>query len=108
MAKRLSTVKVDASKVQGEGAYIEWRRMTWGERKLHRDKAKAGEFDPVALILQSLVSWNWVDGDGNPMPLLTSEADLDALYDEEVTYLADVAIRAMQGKLELTREAEKN
>lgn len=106
--RRPDTVKVDASSVQGEGAYIEWRRMTWGERKDYQAEAQAERLDPVQLILNQLAGWNWQDAQGNPLPLPQGEADLDKLYDEEITFLADTARKALSGRLEFTPEAEKN
>jgi hypothetical protein len=106
--RRPDTIKVDTSGVQGEGASIEWRRMTWGERKEYQQKAEKGELDPLRFILDHLVSWNWQDAEGKAIPLPQSETDLDALYDEEITFLAETARKALSGRLEFTPEAEKN
>jgi hypothetical protein len=106
--RRPDTVKVDASGVQGEDAYIEWRRMTWGERKSYQQAAEKGELDPLRLILDHLKGWNWQDAEGAAIPLPHSEGDLDALYDEEITFLAETARKALSGRLEFTLEAEKN
>ena len=102
MPERPNTVKVDASSVQGEGAYVEWRRMTWGERReamaaIANDKAKAIDF-----FFGHFAGWNWVDSDGNPLPLPETG------YEEEVKFLTDVSRRAITGELEYTPEAEKN
>jgi len=105
---RQSTVKVDASSVQGEGAFVLWKRLTWGERKAIQRDAQAGELDTLSMLITHIAGWNWVDGDGNALPLPTCEADLEVLYDEEITFLADVATKALSGRLELTPEAEKN
>jgi hypothetical protein len=113
MVERLSTIKVDASSVQGEGAYIEWKRLTWGERRELLTKYAAlpeeqrGEFSREFLY-SHLVSWNWVNGNKEIMPLPASQADEEKLYDEEVDFLYKIAGDALLGKLELTDERIKN
>lgn len=106
--QRLSVVKVDASSVQGEGAYVYWKRMTWGERKAIMAEAQADKLDTTALILDHIAGWNWIDADGKPLPIPQSIEEMETLYEEEITFLASVATRALQGRLELTLEAEKN
>jgi len=105
---RQSTVKVDSSSVQGEGSYILWRRMTWGERKEVQKQAQEGQLDSLGLMIAHIAEWNWHDVDGNDLPLPTSEADFEQMYDEEITFLADVARKAIAGRLEFTQDAEKN
>lgn len=100
MPERPSTVRVDASSIQGKGAYLIWKRLTWGERKAN--------YEPIELLIAHIVDWNWVDGDGNPLPLPKSQEDFEALYDEEIVFLADVGKKALQGRLEFTLEVEKN
>jgi hypothetical protein len=108
MVARTSLVKVDTSKVQGEGAYILWRRITWGERKQIQQAAKDGTYESLRAIVDYLHDWNWVDGEGNPLPIPSTLDDLDKLYDEEIQFLAEVAAKALTGRLELTEETEKN
>ena len=108
MSKRLSIVKIDASSVQGEGAYILWRRMTWGERREVANDIRADKVDVIAMLLDLLQDWNWVDADGEKLPLPQVADDLERLYDEEVSFLADVGRRAIEGRLEFTLDAEKN
>ena len=108
MVIRNSVVKVDASKIQGEGAYILWRRITWGERKQIQESNKQGTLDPMQIVIDYLDEWNWVDNDGNPLPIPSTLDDLNDLYDEELEFLAEVAAKALTGRLELTEEAEKN
>lgn len=105
---RISSVKVDASSVQGEGAFILWRRITWGERKALQETAKEGKLQPLEVLVTYLEDWNWVDGNGDPMPLPKTVEELDPLFDEEIEFLADVAAKALTGRLELTQETEKN
>lgn len=106
--KRLSSVKIDASSVQGEGAFILWRRITWGERKTLQETAKQGELQPLEVLVTYLEDWNWVDINGDPMPIPKTVEELNPLFDEEIEFLASVATRALTGRLELTQETEKN
>ncbi|MFA6271163.1 MAG: hypothetical protein WC657_08220 [Candidatus Paceibacterota bacterium] len=108
MPERPNTIKVDASSIQGEGAYILWRRMTWGERKQVQQEAKDDKLDSIQLIVNHLAGWNWRDADGNDFPLPKTEADFEQMYDEEITFLASVARKAIDGRLEFTPEVEKN
>ena len=108
MSKRQSIVKIDASSVQGEGAYILWRRMTWGERREVAKDIREDKVDVIAMLLDLLQDWNWVDADGEKLPLPQVADDLEKLYDEEVSFLADVGRRAIEGRLEFTLDAEKN
>lgn len=105
---RVSSVKIDASSVQGEGAYILWRRITWGERKTLQETAKKGELQPLEVLVTYLEDWNWVDNNGESMPIPKTVEELDPLFDEEIEFLADVAAKALTGRLELTQETEKN
>jgi hypothetical protein len=113
MTARPTTVKVDASSVQGEGAYIVWKRLTWGER---RDYIKAYNALPEEerasssrqFLFDHLSSWNWVDAKNRRMPLPTTEDDEKALYDEEVDFLYKVCSDALTGKLAMTEADLKN
>lgn len=98
MPHRLSSVvRVDASAVQGEGAYVEFRRLTWGEQKtLMRtaqeiessdDKLRAVD-ESERIIVEHIVKWNWVDDNGQLLPLPTSTSDLEQLPGDEVEFLA--------------------
>jgi hypothetical protein len=106
--ERKSSVRVDASTVQGEGAFIVWRRITWGERKALQEAAKKGELQPLEVLVTYLENWNWVNNNGEPMPIPKTVEELNPLFDEEIEFLADVAAKALTGRLELTQEAEKN
>lgn len=105
---RISSVKIDASSVQGEGAFIVWRRITWGERKALQEAAKKGELQPLEVLVTYLEDWNWVNSNGEPMPIPKTVEELNPLFDEEIEFLADVAAKALTGRLELTPETEKN
>ena len=99
--RKTSKVRVDASAVQGEGAWVDVRRMKWGEIKAlsKRQKAiKAGGDDATDqaiqisddLLAEHVLAWNWVDDDGAPLAQPLGNVDvIDGLTDEEFEFLAD-------------------
>ena len=95
MPKRSNTIRLDASSVQGEGAFVEFQRFTWGEERALRRDAQAAEDDETRInitsqaIVAHLKTWNWVWNDDQPMHLPTTTADLDMLLDAEMAFLAD-------------------
>jgi hypothetical protein len=111
--KRPNTVKVDATAIQGEGAFVEWRRLTWAERREAVQQAASLEGEArkgwsVRFILNNLVGWNLVDGDGNPLPVPKTPGDLDALYPDETRFLDELAGKALLGQVSLGPEDLKN
>jgi hypothetical protein len=70
MPKRtLKTMRVPTP-IMGDDAWIEVREPTWGEAE---ELIKAGQEGDIALlgdrIAKFLMSWNWVEDDGSPLPL---------------------------------------
>lgn len=113
MSKRPTTIKVDASSVQGEGAYIIFKRLTWGERREYLKKYVAMKPKETVetsrqFLLEHLVSWNWVDENGAPIPLPKNEEDECALYDDEANFLYQVCGDALAGKLAMSEADLKN
>lgn len=113
MPKRLaSTVRIDASAVQGEGAYVELRKFTWGEAKAVLQKVNELEqANPTAfidateqLLIEHLLSWNWVDDAGALLAVPQTPAALNALTSDEIQFLMDT-IRAV---MRLSEQARKN
>ena len=96
MPKRQNlTIRVDAQKAQGEGAYIELQVYSWAERRVLQEKMDKIPLTPVraynlgmtALLVDELkthlVGWNFVDSKDNPTPV----GDLDALIDGEIDWV---------------------
>lgn len=112
--RRPAVVRIDASSVQGEGAWIEWRRMTYGERKDALEKWLALEEGPErvafveSLLYDHLSGWNFVDEQGQPLPLPKSAADEGVLYVEEVDFLYDTLRRAITNSLTWDADSLKN
>lgn len=93
MPQRQSTTRVDASAVQGDGAYVVLRRLTLGEiRTLRAETGKEGS-DMFTItedmIRERIVEWNWADDSGAPLPQPGAHPEVfDSITDEELTFLA--------------------
>lgn len=96
MARQL-TRHVDSTDIQGEGTWVEFKRMTYGESK--RFAALQGvngmvleeQFSLIDSILQShIAGWNWTDEHGKPLPCPSDDAAvIDNLTNEEMTWLTE-------------------
>ena len=93
MPQRQGTRRVDASAVQGDGAYVIVRKMPYGlakeGRRLLEASASADVQDEFTLRMftDCVVEWNWVDDKGNPLPL-PKDAGIAELTVEETSFLA--------------------
>jgi hypothetical protein len=99
MPSRLTLAKrVDASEVQGEGAWVEIRARTYGESKRYFEMAEKGALTNAAaleeneiLIAKHVIAWNWVDENGDEMPLPSSDPSvLMGLTTDEAHFLTRV------------------
>lgn len=96
--KRQSVVRKDSAVVQGKGSFVQWRKLTWGESKEVMTEREALKDNPIALAekMQSIIidhvdDWNWVDDDGEPLPLPKNEPEgFDELNEDEITFLASL------------------
>lgn len=98
MPQRSNTRKVMSPKVQGKDSFVEFRKITYGESKALRLEAKAHKDDEEwqmssseALLTDHIVDWNWVDGEGKPLPLPKDDPTvIEILNDDEITFLTDL------------------
>lgn len=94
MPERKNEQRVDAAAVQGAGAYVIVRPLTYGEAKaIRRRAADLPEAEQSALsellLIDKVVGWNWVDAAGQLLPLPASDPGvLERLTLEEVTFLS--------------------
>jgi len=92
--RKVQIIRVDASSIQGEGAFLSLRSYTWDERKalqVRFDELPAN--DPLFRskrtrqleeeIQAHLVDWNLVDDQGKPIKV----GDLGALFDNESSFV---------------------
>ncbi len=95
MAKRLAVYTVPSDEVQGEGSYVKIRAVTRGEAKeLTRVLEGLSQAERIArddqFLADHIYDWNWVDDDGNPLPLPSQDISvLDRLTVQESTFLAE-------------------
>lgn len=95
MPKRQSVKRFDASKVQGEGAYVIVSGVKVREIRELRKHAKDESFDDfeggVGLLAKHVVKWNFVDDEEKPLPSPKEDPTvIDELTNEEVTFLVDL------------------
>ena len=76
MARQLK--RVDCRAVQGDGAYMVIKPLTFAERKAGVN---------VDVLLQRVVEWNWTDWDGQPLPLPHDEESREQLTDQEIEFI---------------------
>lgn len=85
--------RVDAKEVQGEGAYVLMRPLTYGESKEIRHAASDMNGDDKLattekLITDHLIGWNWGDPDGESLPLPSEDKTVfSRLTNEEMNFL---------------------
>lgn len=92
--------RVPSDAVQGEGSWIEVVGLTLGETKRIAAATEANGGNSSAQvelteqhIREHLVNWNWLDNNGDPLPLPKDDAAvLDRLYIEEITFISKAII----------------
>ncbi len=92
MAQRQNQVRHDSAEVQGEGSYVVLRRFTLGEylefKALANDPADVEGIAAAKFAIKTtVVKWNWVDDDGQALPLPADGLDLTLLSTEEVGFI---------------------
>lgn len=99
MAKRKLTMRIPSTEVQGEGSYVEFAALTYGESKAIVTRVDDTETDSEKiainerLLIEKIVGWNWVDENDNPLPLPKDDPTvLDTMPSWEMTFL-NVAFR---------------
>lgn len=70
--------RVDCKDVQGEGAYMLIQPLTFAERTSGLD---------VNGLMEHVVEWNWVDWDGNQLPLPHNDEARQLLTDWETEFI---------------------
>lgn len=89
--KYARTWRVDSEDVQGEGSWVEFRRLTWSEMQplLQREN-----LENIELAGAMINGWNWVDDAGEPLPqpIDNPEVVRTALVQEEINWLVSHAL----------------
>jgi len=86
--------EVDSSEVQGEGSYVKFCRLTYGEMRPLLERTET--LLTTDLLAASIVEWNWVDDNGDPLPIPNSDPDVmkTVLVHEEINWLTSAYTRA--------------
>lgn len=85
--------RVDAKDVQGEGAFVLMRPLTYGESKeIRQTSGDMSSDDKLAtterLISDHLIGWNFADANGVPFPLPSEDKTVfSRLTNEEMGFL---------------------
>lgn len=93
MPKRQSSFKVDASSVQGEGAWVRFKKpklRTIREMKTADSDESTDKFElGLNMVKEHLLDWNWVDDDDDPLASPSESLDvMDELNLTELEFLA--------------------
>ena len=97
MPKRKSVKRHDTVEVQGEGSYVVTSGVKVREIRRIRELAEDEDFNEfeggIALLSRHIVEWNWVDDDGQPLPLPKDSPNvIDELTEEEAELLVGLLI----------------
>lgn len=85
--------KEDSDEVQGEGSYVVFRGLTYGQQKALRKKSGTDASQDTLeglgeeALLATFVEWNWKDEQGAALPLPKVAADLEKLDSREAAWL---------------------
>jgi hypothetical protein len=94
MPQRQNQVKIKSDEVQGEGSFVIFRRLTFGQTRefgpLLKDENKYVE-GVNALLTACVAEWNWVDDAGKPLALPSEGLDLNTLANDEILFLINKA-----------------
>jgi hypothetical protein len=77
--RKFKGYRIDCEEVQGDEAYVMLARPSYEQIKQAQEMGKGGadNFDvAIKIISELLVSWNWVDDMGEPLPLPAQDPDV--------------------------------
>ncbi len=116
MPERKNVMTVQSPAVQGEGSWVKLRKLSWAKQQegqrllaeaaggtlpsdatslaLTADFLAVNKAFTVELLLESVIAWNWVDDEGNDLPLPQDDAAIRLLSADEVQFL----VKALQGR----------
>lgn len=105
MPERKRTFTATSEVVQGEGSFVTFRKVSYGQLQQARKLAAEGTLTPEQneqygrdWLARSIVAWNWVDDQGQPLPLPAAGLDIDVLTNEEANWLMAQLIGEAQAK----------
>lgn len=93
--------------VQGEDSYVVFDRLTVAEarefsRLTAEDNPRRQDKRAVEMMARKIMDWNWVDDDGEPLPVPSTDgAVIDRLTDPELSLLARLFARPTPSEAEI-------
>ena len=107
MPQRIRVIRVDASAVQGDDAFVMVRAVTRADAKKLQTLALSEDVAAIQaasdpLIIEYVVDWNWVDDEGVALPIPKDDPKvIDRLLEREVNFLGE----AIGGTMEAPKES---
>jgi hypothetical protein len=109
MAQRQSTFRVSSEEVQGEDSYVVFHHMSFGtvleamkkggdEKADGKTSADEEKKFTEKLLQDAVVEWNWVDDNGEPLPLPSKGLEIESLLTGELMWLVDQVTGRAQAK----------
>ena len=99
MPKRRSVRRVDASSVQGDGAWVELRYLRWDEFREAKNWGEDSDDLDRKILVEHVTAWNWGDDDGEPLPQPGDDGEwLGQLTTDEVSFLIESVFGAHDPK----------
>jgi len=92
MAQRQTVIKVPTPEIQGEGSYVEIQQMTVAEAQAYQERINSGIDDATLVtevLIKYVVGWDWVDENGDPLPLPSEKGDVMHLLSHELLFLSN-------------------
>ena len=94
MPQRMSIKRFESPEIQGDDSWIEVSRLTVGEARIINEQQGKDDLDSFEAVLplyrKHITNWNWVDDDGEPLPLPEDDPDvIDRLTDREFAFVAE-------------------
>lgn len=97
--RKNSLLQVESEEVQGPGSFVTFRKPDWKAMRkamkgtdLQGAEAEIGLAIMEELVPEMIVTWNWTDDDGGPLPVPNADAEVfGSLTAEEVMFLINHA-----------------
>lgn len=103
MPKRQSVRKYGTEEVQGEDSFVILSGVKVKEIRRARKESNDPKFDEfeagIGLLSTHILQWNWVDDEGNQLPLPKKDPGvIDELTNEETVLLVDLMMGESESK----------
>jgi hypothetical protein len=93
MPQRKNIQRFVSADIQGEDSWVEMSQLTVGEaRRINKDQGRPGADmeDVLPYYVKHIYAWNWVDDDGEPLPLPKEDSEvIDRLTAAEFSFISE-------------------